>query len=235
MTMKPIFYIMGKSASGKDTIYEELLADRELALSPIIMYTTRPIRAKEKDGVDYHFTDEAGYQRLAQAGRVIEMREYQTVFGPWKYFTVDESGIEETEEKGPADREGGDAGQRGAGGEAQPMAEDTVRETAGRGILGIGTLESYKKIREYYGSGRVVPLYIEVDDGIRLERALKRERKPGNQKYEEMCRRFLADQADFSEERLLDAGIVRRYNNDRGLDDCVGEIRETVLGVYEGI
>ena len=49
---------MGKSSSGKDTIYEELLSREELGLKPFIMYTTRPIRAKETDGVQYHFVTE---------------------------------------------------------------------------------------------------------------------------------------------------------------------------------
>ena len=45
----------------------------------------------------------------------------------------------------------------------------------------IGTLESYRSLRrrceETYGPGRIVPLYIEVEDGERLARALARERK----------------------------------------------------------
>ena len=42
--MGKIFYIMGKSSSGKDTIYKKLLGDRELELRNIILYTTRPMR-----------------------------------------------------------------------------------------------------------------------------------------------------------------------------------------------
>ena len=72
-----IFYLMGKSAAGKDTVYEALLQDKELSLVPLIPYTTRPIREAEQDGVDYHFTDEEGYRKLAEAGRVIEVRSLQ--------------------------------------------------------------------------------------------------------------------------------------------------------------
>ena len=91
--MNHIFYLMGKSASGKDTIYESLLSDASLHLSPQIPWTTRPIRAKEKEGVEYHFTDAAGLKALEEAGRVIEQRTYQTKHGPWTYFTVDEGDI----------------------------------------------------------------------------------------------------------------------------------------------
>ena len=49
-----------------------------------------------------------------------------------------------------------------------------------------------------------------------------------SRKYEEMCRRFLADQKDFSEENLEEAGIVRRYYNDdkvQCLEKIIGEIQ----------
>ena len=78
----------------------------------------------------------------------------------------------------------------------------------------IGTLESYLKIREYFGTESVVPIYIEVEDGMRLQRALERERRQENPKYEELCRRFLADEKDFSEEKLKEAGITKRFCNE---------------------
>jgi len=70
---------------------------------------------------------------------------------------------------------------------------------------------------------RVVPLYIEVEDGERLLRAIEREKKSGRPQYEEMCRRFLADSKDFSEEKIKAAGIDRRFYND-DLTVCLEEI-----------
>ena len=86
-------------------------------------------------------------------------------------------------------------------------------------------------MRDYYSSGYVVPIYIEVEDGIRLARALKRERKPGNHRYEEMCRRFLADQKDFSEENLLAADIERRFKNEADREDCFAEIASYIRSI----
>lgn len=77
----------------------------------------------------------------------------------------------------------------------------------------IGTLESYEKLKTYFGNEKVVPLYIEVEDGERLTRALAREKTQKEPKYAEMCRRFLADSKDFSEENLAHAGITERYEN----------------------
>ena len=89
----------------------------------------------------------------------------------------------------------------------------------------IGTLESYEKMLEYYGAAHVVPLYIEVEDGERLSRALARERQQEQPKYKEMCRRFLADEEDFSEENLRRLGISRRFCNGDA-KHCLEEITE---------
>ena len=47
--MGKIFYLMGKSASGKDHIYEYLKQQEALELHPMVLYTTRPIREGEQD------------------------------------------------------------------------------------------------------------------------------------------------------------------------------------------
>ena len=64
--MGKIYYLMGKSASGKDTVYEQLLADETLGLHRIVLYTTRPARTGEQEGVEYHFTDETQAARLEE-------------------------------------------------------------------------------------------------------------------------------------------------------------------------
>ena len=91
----------------------------------------------------------------------------------------------------------------------------------------IGTLESYRKMREYYGEEHLIPLYIEVEDGERLTRALLRERQQAQPKYKEMCRRFLADEEDFSEENLKKLGIRRRFDNS-SKEQCLEEITEVI-------
>jgi len=192
--MGKIYYIMGKSGSGKDTIYKEVIDQKELHLKNIVLYTTRPIRENEEDGREYHFVDERTVCELERQGRVIEMRSYHTIHGIWKYCTVDNENI------------------------------DLKKQD----YLAIGTLESYAKVKDYYGAGNVVPVYIEVEDGLRLERALKRERKPQNGRYEEMCRRFLADCADFSEENLQKAGITHRFENNHDREECIKEIEEFI-------
>jgi len=83
-------------------------------------------------------------------------------------------------------------------------------------------------VRAYYGEEIVKPIYIEVEDGERLIRAINREKQQDTPKYEEMCRRFLADCKDFSEEKILECGIKKRYiNND--IEKCILEIKKDIL------
>lgn len=188
--MGRIFYIMGKSSSGKDTIYRRLLEEEEFSFRTLVPYTTRPMRSQEKNGVDYFFTDEAGLLKIRQEGRLIELRSYHTVHGIWNYFTVD----------------------------------DGQFDLANYNYLMIGTLESYSAVRSYFGADRLVPVLIELDDGVRLQRALDREKAQDEPKYAEMCRRFLADAEDFSEDKIEKAEIGRRFENNV-LQDCLEEIR----------
>ena len=83
------------------------------------------------------------------------------------------------------------------------------------------------EMTKYYGDDVVVPLYIEVETGERLSRAVKREREQSNPKYTELCRRFIADEEDFKEENIRKAGINKRYVNG-DLDKCISEIVETI-------
>ena len=87
----------------------------------------------------------------------------------------------------------------------------------------IGTLESYLKLKEYFGKDVLIPLYIDLEPGERLQRALDRERMQSEPKYAEMCRRFLADEEDFSLNNLKQAGIDKFYVND-SLDCCTKEL-----------
>lgn len=191
--MGKIFCIVGKSSSGKDTIYKKLLEDERLDLKKIVSYTTRPMREGECDGVEYYFVTIEKLESLKAENKIIECRSYNTVHGVWYYFMVKDNQID-------LDR---------------------------FDYLIIGTLESYLMTREYFGESAVIPLYIDIDDGERLSRALKRERREKNPKYEELCRRFLADANDFSKENMEKAGINKVFFNNE-LQSCIDEVVEYI-------
>ena len=76
--MGKIYYIMGKSASGKDTIYRRLMEDKTFAFHTLVPYTTRPMRSTEVNGRDYFFTDEAGLSRLQEPARTASSMSWLT-------------------------------------------------------------------------------------------------------------------------------------------------------------
>lgn len=195
--MGKLFCVMGKSASGKDSIFSEIRNDLSLDLKDVILYTTRPIRENEVDGVTYHFVSDDVYEEMLAKGQIIESRTYQTVYGPWHYFTADD---------GQIDLENGN-------------------------YIAIETLEAYSQIRAYFGDKKIVPIYIEVEDGERLLRAIGREKQQALPKYEEMCRRFLADSVDFAEDKIKEQNIEKRYINDdkaRVIEEIKTDIRHMI-------
>ena len=193
--MPEIAFIMGKSSSGKDHIFKALVEDETLDLDTITLYTTRPMRAGETDGVEYYFVDDDKAMELERNNKIIEMRKYQTVYGEWKYFTADDGQI-----------------------------------VLGKGkhYIVIGTIESYNQFVKYFGKECMLPIYIEVEDGLRLQRAIKREQKQEVPHYEEMCRRFLADSVDFSEENIKKVGISKRFYNNGTIEECILSIKEEI-------
>ena len=190
--MGRIYYLLGKSATGKDTLYKEILKRRP-KLRTVTMYTTRPIREGETDGVEYFFVTSDVFEEMAEEEKIIEFRSYDTKCGIWTYFTADDGQI----------------------------------ELEKYNYLIIGTLESYTEMKRYFGEDVIVPLYIEVEDGLRLSRALERERMQKAPKYAELCRRFLADSDDFSEKNLQRAEIQKRFIN-ADMNECLDELLQEI-------
>jgi guanylate kinase len=194
--MSKLYVVMGKSATGKDTVFKRLKENKELHLKSVTGYTTRPIRNGETEGVEYYFVTVDVLKELKEKNKVIEHRAYNTMHGIWNYFTVDD-------------------------GQIDLRSSDYIM---------IGTLEAFEQIRNYYGEEAVVPIYIEVEDGIRLQRALQREQSQVKPKYAELCRRYLADEEDFSEENLNKLNINKRYENhniDKVLYEIIGDMKKS--------
>lgn len=192
--MGQIFCLMGKSSSGKDTIFKEIRNDKDLDLKPIVSYTTRPKRTNETNGVEYFFINKEELKGFEKENKVIEERVYHTVHGDWYYCTINDSQI---------DLENND-------------------------YLLITTLESYKSLRDYFGEDKVYPIYIHIEDGIRLQRALDREKAQQNPNFDELCRRFLADSQDFSDKNLSALNINKFYTNEN-LQECINNIKTDIL------
>lgn len=92
--MGKIYTVMGKSATGKDTVYKKLVERFDGRFKEVVMYTTRPIRAGEKNGVEYFFVPIPEKDKMEADGKILEIRRYDTVYGPWWYFTADDGQID---------------------------------------------------------------------------------------------------------------------------------------------
>lgn len=160
--MGKLFILIGKSASGKDTLMSQVLSACP-HIKRLASYTTRPKREKEEDGREYFFVSDSFFEEKKKEGRVIEERIYESEDGVWRYGTIDEDNLDFSKGSYLA-----------------------IKDPCGA-----------EKLKEYYGKDSVVTILIDINDGIRLMRALTRELSQENPKYVEICQRFLADEEDF--------------------------------------
>lgn len=189
-----IYYLMGKSATGKDSIYKRLVS--EMQLKPILMSTTRPMRNGEVMDREYHFTNLGEFLNMQTANQIAEYRTYSiydndAYIGEWIYYT--------------------------------PRIELDTSECS---RIGIGTIESYESLYDEYAD-KLVPIYIEVNDNERFLRAVEREKLNDQPNYHELCRRYLADDKDFSDIKLSLYNIYHKFTNDN-IDDCVADIKQFI-------
>lgn len=75
MSNKKLFLLVGKSASGKDTLMNMLLSDFK-EMKPLVSHTTRPMRTGEKDGETYHFVDDLTFEEMLNNDEFLETTSY---------------------------------------------------------------------------------------------------------------------------------------------------------------
>ena len=68
---------IGKSAAGKDTLMSQLVASG--TSSPVVSYTTRPMREGEVNGREYVFVTRDEFTKLESDGKILESRSYDTL------------------------------------------------------------------------------------------------------------------------------------------------------------
>ena len=196
--MKNLFYIMGKSSTGKDTIYQE--KKNKIEINSYIRYTTRPKRANEKNGREYFFISNKQLEAFEKSNKIMESRSYNVINNNgkadiWTYATIAD---EQLEKRG-----------------------DFL--TIGT-LASYNTLRKY--IQEHPETDiKIIPIYINVSEDEIRKRAIKREEKQEKPNYEEMERRLNADNIDFSTSKLKQARISNKetfYNYN--LNKCVNKI-----------
>lgn len=142
-----IYVLLGKSASGKDTLMNEvlkhnLMTDRLVQLRPLVSTTSRPIRDGEIDGKDYNFVSKDEFETLINNNQMLEYRAYNTLVDNkpdiWYYGT--------------------------------PKFE--LEEN--KNYICVLDVDGAKSFKEYFGNENVECVYLELDDKTREERASQR-------------------------------------------------------------
>ncbi|MBT8401275.1 MAG: guanylate kinase [Rhodothermia bacterium] len=95
-TGRKIVVLTAPSGSGKTSIARRLL-EWIPGLSFSVSATTRRRRPHERDGVDYHFVSTAEFERLRQAG---DLLEYEEVY-PGRFYGTLRSEVERSAQSGP--------------------------------------------------------------------------------------------------------------------------------------
>lgn len=190
MDLGKIFCILGKSGTGKDTLYSGIIETSGAELIPVVPYTTRPRRNHEVDGENYHFVTEQELRSLEEQGLVVEKRSYNTVHGVWTYFTR----------------------------KFDPLPE--------KSYLVITTPEGAHSFIKAFGREAIELVYLEVEDGLRLTRCVERESLQSSPNYSEVCRRYLADEEDFSKEKLSELDRLHVINSGAPVEVCLERWRE---------
>ena len=94
------------------------------------------------------------------------------------------------------------------------------------------TWEGYQKYLEFYGKENVVPIYFQVEDKVRYERAIARESKKEKPNYQEAKRRFIADTHDFNPIYLQKYQPIIIDNN-HSLKDTQNQINKVVSNIFQ--
>lgn len=81
-----IIVLVGKTASGKTTVANELCKNH--GYKRIITYTTRPMRENEIQDVDYHFISDEQFNKMVENNEFTEYKRYDTAHGVWGYGSV---------------------------------------------------------------------------------------------------------------------------------------------------
>lgn len=201
-----IFVLMGKSASGKDSIYNKLLKSPFLMskIEPLVLYTTRPKRSGEIDGVTYNFVSKNEFEDMWENNpRMLESRMYEVGNGKWwQYGTVL-----------PNDVKG------------SYLTINTPR--------GVATMMQYiSTVLEDEDPSlhvEIYPIMVETPGYLRLQRSLDRLLVPEDTDIKEICRRYLADERDFDWADYEVKEAMETFSNINNIEDTVYNIEQYIL------
>lgn len=177
-----LFFMMGRSGSGKDSIISRYFEDPDrLVKTKIVPITTREMRDGERDGVEYEFISDDGFQRIIKSGRLLDYKVYPKFNNLGKQVNTYYG---------------------------YPKPYDTYSIITGPWDAYTSIREKYLDT----GTFRLVPIYITTNEEYELlYRAICRESKNPVPNYKEVARRFCADQHDYPTTEEIKKIIGEQY------------------------
>lgn len=164
--MKYILALVGESGCGKDTIKDHILA-KHPEIKPIVRLTNRPMRENEEQYKPYAFVTLHALQKMAlmETEKFMEVEEIKD--NDWFYATHKELSFKF---ESPSDI-----------------------------YIGCYSAESIDNLHQacviMSDEFKLIPIKIEVEDKVRLNRQLMREDNPD---CYEICRRYLSDVKEYA-------------------------------------
>ena len=206
-----IHILIGKSASGKDTILNKLVNGQKIKnievsgqVFPIVSYTTRPMREGEIDGKDYNFVTKKEFEELIKNNKLLEYRSYNTLVNDipdvWFYGT--------------------------------PLLD--MKEIREKDWVAIVDIDGCKAFLEKFSGP-----YCKVYDIVACDRTrTKRAKKRGSFNKCEWKRRLKDDKIKFNDERIdmireLSMDNFTIINNDTFINRLIWRINKYVLTFFK--
>ena len=189
-----IVILTGKSGSGKDGVMGELV--NVYNYHPITSYTSRPMREGEKYGKEYYFISKEKFLDMINNNEFIEYRTYNTLVNGipdvWYYGLKKEKTTSNFYDE----------------------LDNSLFNCLNCNKIVILDLQGTKELIKYYGKENCKVIYIDCDDDIRKERAIKR----GSFDETEWNRRLKDDAIKFSEDNINKIVDFRISNNGKFQD-----------------
>lgn len=164
--MEKIFFIMGKSGSGKSKLFSDLGVYFK-SFKKILSHTTRDRRYGEVDKVDYYFDNDDRLSEYKESDDIIELRTYHTVSGDKHYYTLENELYDNSFNYG-----------------LMVVTPDMLE------LIYDNTMKKYPDFKFEY---KFIGIYLDVKDNDLLIRSINRESLNVLPRYDEICRRYLAD------------------------------------------
>lgn len=189
-----IYTLTGCSASGKDTILNELLK-RNNHLNLIVSTTSRPPRVGEIDGITYNYVSNKQAKQMIKDNMFIEKRIYNI---------IDEHGKK---------------GQWIYG-----ITKDSIDTKSNRDYIVIIDYNGLLELEDYLSSvesvNKLTSIYIDVNKKNRLLRYIQRDDMNDN-KVDECVRRFIDDDKNVLPAKDYCNFVI---NNDYDLENAINRI-----------